>query len=471
MYRRTTRSWLKHLDFIILDLISIAVCFSAAYAIRLDFPRIFQDVSYRNILIVIYFIHILVAFFSHNYSDIVRRGYLSEAAAVMGQNLLTLVCLTVYLVFTKQSGIYSRLFWIYFFVLNYCLMLLLRCIRKRMVRRNLRSREHRDELLVMTTKEGARNCLAGLSIDQYQPYHVTGLVLADGDERSWEIEGVPIVANLDSVMDYVRTNVVDEVLIDVSWQVPEVEDLVNQFLEMGLIVHIGLEQALGDLPNKQIQKLGKGNVITASIHTASVVQLFLKRTMDIVGAIVGLILTGILFIFVAPVIKLSSPGPIFFGQERVGKNGRKFKLYKFRSMYVDAEERKAKMMAENEVQGPMFKIEDDPRIVKGVGRFIRQTSIDEFPQFWNVLKGDMSLVGTRPPTVDEYAQYEERHMIRLSFRPGITGLWQVSGRSEITDFEEVVRLDEEYITNWSLHEDFRILLRTVVVVLQRKGSK
>ncbi len=471
MNRRTTRSWLKHLDFIILDLISIAVSFLIAYGIRLGFPRLSQDVSYRNILIVIYFIHVLVAFFSHNYSEIVRRGYLNEAAAVFQQNLLVLICLAIYLVFTRQSEVYSRLVWVYFFLINFCLMLLLRCIRKYMVRRSLRSQEHRDELLVVTTKERAQSCLEGLSTDQYQPYHVVGLVLLDGGERSWKVQDIPVVANLDSVTEYVRTNVVDEVLIDTDWQSPEVEELANQLLDMGIVVHIGLERSFEDLPNKQIQQMGKWNVITTSIRTASVVQLFIKRAMDIAGAIVGLLITGVLFIFVAPAIKLSSPGPIFFAQERVGKNGRTFKLYKFRSMYVDAEERKQKIMDENEMQGPMFKMEDDPRIVKGVGQFIRETSIDEFPQFWNVLKGDMSLVGTRPPTVEEYAQYEQHHKVRLSFRPGITGLWQVSGRNEITDFEEVVRLDEEYITHWSLREDIWILLRTVVVVIQRKGSR
>ncbi len=471
MNRRTTRSWLKHLDFIILDLISIAVSFSIAYGIRLGFSHIFQDASYRNILIVIYFIHVLVAFFSHNYSEIVRRGYLNEAAAVLQQNLLIFVCVMIYLVFTKQSEIYSRLFWAYFFTINFFLMLLLRCVRKYMVRRSLRSKEHRDELLVLTTKEHAESCLEGLSTDQYQHYHVVGLVLVDGDERSWKVKDTPVVANLDSVAEYIRTNVVDEVLIDAEWQNPEVEELVDQFLDMGIVVHIGLEQSFEELPNKQIQQMGQLNVITTSIQTVSVVQLFLKRTMDIAGSIVGLLITGILFIFVAPAIKLSSPGPIFFAQERVGKNGRTFMLYKFRSMYVDAEERKKKIMDENEMQGPMFKMEDDPRIVKGVGQFIRRTSIDEFPQFWNVLKGDMSLVGTRPPTVDEYAQYEQHHKVRLSFRPGITGLWQVSGRNTITDFEEVVKLDEEYITHWSLREDIWILLRTIVVVIQRKGSK
>ena len=204
----------------------------------------------------------------------------------------------------------------------------------------------------------------------------------------------------------------------------------------------------------------------------------LKRIMDICGGLAGCILTGIIFLFVAPAIYIKSPGPIFFSQYRVGKNGRKFKIYKFRSMYMDAEERKKELMKQNRVSdGLMFKMENDPRVIgsekgpgKGIGNFIRKTSLDEFPQFFNVLKGDMSLVGTRPPTVDEWEKYELHHRARLAIKPGLTGMWQVSGRSEITDFEEVVKLDTKYISEWSFMLDIRILFKTVLIVLGQKGS-
>lgn len=195
-----------------------------------------------------------------------------------------------------------------------------------------------------------------------------------------------------------------------------------------------------------------------------------KRIMDIAGALVGLIITGVVTIFLAPVLLLESPGPLIFSQTRVGLNGRKFKFYKFRSMYKDAEERKKELMAKNQMSGLMFKMDDDPRITK-VGKFIRKTSIDELPQFWNVLKGDMSLIGTRPPTVDEFEKYKTQYKRRLSIRPGITGLWQATGRSDITDFEEVLKLDLEYIDNWSISLDIKILFMTVFGVLLRKGAK
>ena len=192
--------------------------------------------------------------------------------------------------------------------------------------------------------------------------------------------------------------------------------------------------------------------------------------MDIVGSLVGLLITGIAFIIFAPIIKKQSPGPIFFSQTRVGKNGRQFKIYKFRSMYTDAEERKKELMEQNKMQGLMFKMDDDPRIFP-IGKFMRKFSIDELPQFWNVLRGDMSLVGTRPPTLDEFEQYEAHHRARLGNKPGLTGMWQVSGRSKITDFEEVVSLDTAYISNWNLAMDVRILFKTVKVVLLGRGAE
>ena len=164
------------------------------------------------------------------------------------------------------------------------------------------------------------------------------------------------------------------------------------------------------------------------------------------------------------------PISAIFAQDRVGENGRIFKFYKFRSMCVDAEEIKKNLMAQNQMSGGMFKMDNDPRITK-IGHFIRKTSLDELPQFWNVLKGDMSLVGTRPPTVDEYEKYTPEQKRRLSFKPGITGLWQVSGRSEITDFDEVVKLDVAYMDGWTIWRDIQILLKTIKVVVMKDGAK
>jgi exopolysaccharide biosynthesis polyprenyl glycosylphosphotransferase len=196
----------------------------------------------------------------------------------------------------------------------------------------------------------------------------------------------------------------------------------------------------------------------------------LKRFIDIIGAIVGLIVSAPIILLVAVPLLLESRGGLFFKQQRVGRNGRLFYMYKLRSMYADAEQRKKEFEEKNHMQGLMFKMDNDPRITK-VGRFIRKFSIDELPQFYNVLRGDMSLVGTRPPTLDEFEQYSSHHKRRLSMRPGITGLWQVSGRSQIEDFEEVVRLDCQYIDNWSPSLDIKILFKTLGVVFTGRGAQ
>ncbi|MEB3174470.1 MAG: sugar transferase [Cyanobacteriota bacterium] len=193
----------------------------------------------------------------------------------------------------------------------------------------------------------------------------------------------------------------------------------------------------------------------------------LKRAMDIAGALVGLGITGLLFIPVALAIKLDSPGPIFFSQTRCGWMGRRFRMYKFRSMCADAEQRKGEV--ENEIQGPFFKSGKDHRVTR-VGRFLRKTSLDELPQFWNVLWGDMSLVGTRPPTPDEVEKYEVPSWQRLDVKPGMTGEWQVSGRSMLKDFQDVIRLDLEYQEKWSHRYDLQLMLKTLVLVFRQSSG-
>lgn len=192
-----------------------------------------------------------------------------------------------------------------------------------------------------------------------------------------------------------------------------------------------------------------------------------KRSLDIVGALVGLALTAILFVVVGIIIKLDDGGPVLFAQTRCSFLGKRFKIWKFRSMVVDAEARKKEVV--NKVEGPLFKNDNDPRITK-IGRFLRRTSLDEFPQFWNVLKGDMSLVGTRPPTPDEIEMYEVSQWQRLNVKPGMTGEWQVNGRSQVTSFEDVIRLDLQYQRKWSLMYDIKLIFKTVMVLFSKNSG-
>lgn len=471
MYEKNSRSWVKHLDFIFLDLLAITAAFLLAYGFKFGGWQILEDGSYRSYYMVVIGLHILVSFFFRNYSSIVRRGYLQEVKFVLEHMAILGAAIMAWLVFTKQSEQYSRLVLAYFLLIACILMLVVRNIRKCIVRRRLVKSDIRSKLLVVTTKKRMQSCLEKLSGEKYQAYAISGVVVLDSDEIQQVMGKYPVVANKDTLQEYVLRNVVDQVLVDTDQLTENIENICHQMLNMGIVVHVGINFFFENLPNMQVDKLGGQTVITASIHTATRVELAIKRMMDICGALVGLLITGIAFIFVAPVIYLKSPGPVFFSQVRVGRNGRMFKIYKFRSMYMDAEERKKELMAQNKMSGLMFKMDDDPRIIKGIGHFIRNTSIDELPQFWNILKGDMSLVGTRPPTREEYEQYSEHHKVRLSFRPGLTGMWQVSGRSDITDFEEVVRLDEQYIEEWSIWLDIKIIFKTIGVVLARKGSE
>ncbi|MFW6316322.1 MAG: sugar transferase [Cyanobacteriota bacterium] len=192
-----------------------------------------------------------------------------------------------------------------------------------------------------------------------------------------------------------------------------------------------------------------------------------KRTIDIIGALVGLTITVTLYPFLAIIIYLDDPGPIFFTQIRVGLKGKTFRIWKFRSMIADAE--KLKSLVTNEAEGFIFKNENDPRVTK-VGKFLRKTSLDELPQFFNVLKGDMSLVGTRPPTSDEVSQYLPHHFQRLDVKPGLTGEWQVNGRSTVKDFEEIVKMDVAYQQKWSLVYDLKLILRTIQIVITKQGA-
>lgn len=471
MYEKNSRSWIKHLDFIVGDIVAITMAFLLAYGMRFGVWTILEDGSYRSYYLVLLGFHILVSFFFRNYSNIVRRGYGNELIFVLRHNAILGACTMCWLVFTKQSEDYSRMVLAVFLALDIVFMLMIRDIWKHWVRKRMSENDARSKLLVITSSVRAEACVKKLHNDTYQSYEICGVALLDGSIELHKVDGYEVVACGSDIIEYVLRNVVDEVLIETEYLSTQVETLCQQLLDMGIVVHVGVDYFFENMPNMQVGHLGSQTVITSSIQTASRVELAMKRLMDICGALVGLLVTGIAFIFVAPAIYIKSPGPVFFSQVRVGKNGRFFKIYKFRSMYMDAEERKKELMEQNKMSGLMFKMDDDPRIIKGIGHFIRNTSIDELPQFWNILKGDMSLVGTRPPTKEEYAQYSQHHKIRLSFRPGLTGMWQVSGRSDITDFEEVVRLDEKYIEEWSIWLDIKIIFKTIAVVLMRKGSE
>ena len=417
----------------------------------------------------------LVAFLAWNlyknlYKDMFLRGPFSELLHIIGNNAVIFGGSAGFLYFMKRLEAYSRLAFVYFILLDCILMFVIHLAWKRVLPSLYWRMGLARKVLLVADKENApelvknvRN-MGGFGVD------LAGIVLVD-DSYENNVNGTKVVAESKELIDFCQGASLDEVYVAVKDNNEQAMKIMNTLSEMGIILHYQMPvPELSGAKQKVLSQTGSSYNVTYASRMVPEGQLLVKRAMDICGALVGCIFLALITIIFGPLIKLESPGPIFFAQKRVGKNGRIFKMYKFRSMYADAEERKKELMAQNEMSGFMFKMENDPRITK-IGGFMRKTSLDEFPQFLNILKGDMSLVGTRPPTLDEFSQYSPYHKKRLSFRPGLTGMWQVSGRSDITDFEEIVRLDVEYIENWSVGLDIKILLKTVLTVFMGSGAR
>lgn len=480
MYRKISNSWLKHWDFILFDLIVLQIAYVFSCVVWNGFTNPYENQVYRNIAIVICLLDICTAFFLEGYRGIMRRGYFQELKAVLKHMTAVAASEGIYLFLSKSADRFSRVSFLVFVVAAVLFIYAERILWKSYLLKHKKVFYSKRAFLVLTTSDIAERILSTVQENTYNELEIVGAVIMDRDDLVGQnISGVPIVCKRQEIFDYMQTRWIDGVLVNMKKSDLLPEHFTATCVKMGITVHKKIAEIKEGISNQQLDSLGGYVVLSTNIRMATSRQLFLKRAMDICGAVVGLIITGILTIFLAPAIYLSSPGPIFFSQTRIGRNGRKFKIYKFRSMYMDAEKRKKELMKKNQMKGFMFKMDADPRIIgsgsdgtkHGLGWFIRKTSIDEFPQFLNILKGDMSLVGTRPPTVDEWEQYEHHHRGRMAIKPGLTGMWQVSGRSDITDFEEVVRLDVEYIQKWNLALDVKILFRTVLVVFQGRGSK
>lgn len=482
MYKKASSGWLKHCDFIILDLLCLQLAFVIAYMLRHGMVNPYTKELYLNTAVYLVFADIAVIFFNETFSGVLKRGLYKEFAATFKHSLIVALLEVFYLFATQKGEDYSRLVLGLMGVLYVIISYMARLGWKYILKHKILA-ENKKSLLIITTEAEAENVIKEITSEVSVECEVTGAILLDSDNIDRRINGVPVVAEVENAASYICKNWVDEVLIHVSPEISYSQQMIDDIAETGVIIHISLTELSNSVGKRQfVEMVGNYTVLTTSINYMTPKEAFFKRTLDVVGGMVGCVLTGVIFIFIAPIIYIASPGPIFFSQTRVGKNGKQFKLYKFRSMYMDAEERKKELMKQNRVaDGFMFKMDFDPRIIgnkvledgtkkTGIGDFIRRTSLDEFPQFYNVLKGDMSLVGTRPPTLDECEKYELHHRARLATKPGITGMWQVSGRSQITDFEEVVKLDTKYINEWSMGLDLRILCKTVLAVLKRDGS-
>ena len=427
--------------------------------------------------VLLLFIYLLVALCYRPKQPLMKRKTADEMGVVVTENFYMAMILALILFLFKMGANSSRQFYILFFVFDMLCMLMGRLIFKAVYFIHYEKSQNRKRLLVYATENNVASLVGKLIQENLCEYEIAAVAVirSDGSNGVYHVghsqTGYFLKEEELGLTEYLKRQVVDEALVHAPdagciW----LGSLINRLEDMGIVVHVSTAMFGITEQEKAVESFGPYRVLTYCPRKFEPVELAAKRVLDILGGLVGCCITAVIFPVVALAIYIESPGPVIFKQTRIGKNGRHFSIYKFRSMYMDAEARKKDLMDKNEMDGLMFKIKDDPRITK-VGKFIRKTSIDEFPQFFNVLKGDMSLVGTRPPTVDEFNQYEEHHKRRLSLKPGITGMWQISGRSGVQNFEDVVKMDVEYIDNWSIGLDLKILLRTVGVVVLRKGAE
>lgn len=482
MYRRKPQGWLKHIDFLLLDLGALLLSFALSCFTWYGLTSAWVF-SYHLGFFAFYFLAVVLLHIVNNtFSGVLRRGYYREFAHTVKHAAFVELLALAYLYVSQQgintSKIVIVLVAAYYIILSYGIRI---CWKR--VLRKWGNMIDPASLYLVTTSELAEETVKSICTHAKGEYQIQGICLLDKDCIGDVIADVPVTSDMDTVLDYICDKWVDEVYIAMPEQSYIPNYLIDRLTEMGIAVHIELDPAGSESWQvRQVQYVGGRLVQTVSMTNIATRDILAKRLLDIAGGIVGCLITLVLMLILGPLIYIHSPGPIFFTQIRVGKNGKPFKMYKFRSMYLDAEERKAELLQNNRVgDNMMFKMDADPRIIgskimpdgtvkKGFGNFMRTFSLDEFPQFINVLKGEMSMVGTRPPTMDEWERYDYHHRARMAAKPGITGLWQVSGRSKITDFEEVAELDKKYILGWNMGMDLRILLQTVKVVLTRDGA-
>ena len=478
----------KHGDFMIGDLIILELSLLIASFIRYhgNWDVVFHSPSkqfYALEVLVMAVAYLITALIIDNYKNILKNDMATEFINIVKQAFVIFMVTILLFYIIQVSTTSSRFIIFIMFPIYVAISLIWRSLRKKRLRAKLSHYGANKAMIVLASTDTINDVISNLDTKSYKGYNVMAAFVTDYDPKN-KLEmynNVPLLGSIKEMIDYATKNWVDSATIAIRDR-NVIKGLKDTFEEMGVITHTVVAK-IDQEDSEYYHKLGNYIVSSNTYRSIPTGQLVIKRIMDIIGGFIGCIITLLLTIIVGPMIFFGDPGPIFYSQDRVGKNGKTFKIYKFRSMYKDADQRKAELMAQNKMSdGLMFKMDDDPRIIgsekkdkngnpKGIGNFIRKTSIDEFPQFFNVLKGDMSLVGPRPPTVDEWQKYSPHHRKRISVRPGLTGMWQVSGRSEITDFEEVVRLDSEYIDTWTNSMDVMIILKTIKNVFTHEGAE
>jgi exopolysaccharide biosynthesis polyprenyl glycosylphosphotransferase len=455
------------------DILITILSFILAYWIRgvlfsEDLGILYPLSQYLQLSPIILFVWVFFLYFFKTY-----RSYRTVSLFVEYWDLLKVTFLSglflILFVFAFKYQFVSRLLIGTFLIINFiglclergALRLLARFVRRK-------GRNYRNLLIVGTGKRALK--LAGkIKENSHWGFKIVGFIDKDPSMVGQDKDGIKVIGTLEDMAQILRERVVDEVVYSVprKW-LDEIEEAIRTCEEFGVQVRLAADFYNPVIGKISVTELEGIPLLTLSTTPQHMGHLFMKRFFDLVISFIALIVLSPVFLITLVAIKIDSSGPILFKQRRVGLNGRTFNCLKFRSMVRDAERKRQELEDLNEIKGPAFKVKDDPRLTR-VGRFVRKFSIDELPQLFNVLKGDMSLVGIRPPIPEEVDRYEAWQRRRLSMKPGITCIWQVSGRNKV-DFDQWMKMDLAYIDNWSLKLDFKLLLKTIPAVLFARGA-
>jgi len=455
-----------------IDLIIISFSFLLSYFLRnylsYSFPNLFPPLFPLERYLGLFPLFLFSWWFLlriQGFYSLPGNKFLTESPEIIIRSGVMVLLSLGGLIFTFKLNYISRTF-IFLLVFISTLLLLISPFIFKMLGK--KESNHR-QILIAGQKEHAANLIPKVMKLKNWGLRIVGLVVDDPDIVGNEIEGIKAIGTLTDLPQIIKENVIDEVIFSVpeAW-LSKINPLILACEEAGITVRITLNFFNPLIAKYSLGELEGIPLLSFLTLPKNMAQLFVKQLFDYLGAFFLVLLLSPLFLLIAIMIKISSPGPVIFKQIRCGLNGRKFTFYKFRSMIANAEEIKPNLEELNEATGPVFKIKNDPRVTS-IGRFLRKTSIDELPQLFNVLKGDMSLVGPRPPLPSEVEKYEWWQRRRLSMKPGLTCIWQVSGRSKL-DFDTWMKMDLEYIDNWSLGLDFKILFKTIPAVLSGKGA-
>ena len=455
------------------DLGAVLLAFFCAYWLRDVFPQesyatLFPFSWYLNLLLAVVPIWSITLYLTGLYRDWRGEGFWRETWGIFKAVIISSLFLG-FILFALKYQFVSRIFISLFALFGIFFVMAARAFVRTIILSSNRKIARFRVILIVGTEDRALSLAQNIEKHKDLGLRILGFLSTGDGSPPQKLNGYPVLGSAKDLPQFLEREVVDEVIFAISQE--ELKDMGDLFLsceERGITARLAINFSPHVIARTHLEELDGLPLLTFTTTPKNELLLSLRRIFDFAGSIIMIIFLSPVFLAVTLAILLDSRGPAIYRQLRCGLNGRRFTFYKFRSMVQGAEIRKGDLLAHNLMDGPVFKMKNDPRVTR-VGRFLRKTSLDELPQLFNVLRGNMSFVGPRPPIPEEVEKYEGWQRRRLSMKPGITGLWQVSGRNQI-DFHQWMKLDLEYIDNWSIWLDFKILFKTILVVLLGKGA-